>query len=56
MGAYGTIKLETQAGQTRMHVSIRSPSPEHFEMFLKLGVNVGTSTTFDNLTAFVRRK
>lgn len=56
MGAYGTIKLETQGGKTRMHVSIRSPSPEHFEMFLKLGVNVGTSTTFDNLTAFVRRK
>lgn len=56
MGAYGTIKLEAQADKTRMHVSIRSPSSEHFEMFLKLGVNVGTSTTFDNLTAFVRQQ
>ena len=56
MGALGRIVLEESAGKTRMRVSIRSPSEEHFEMFLKLGVNVGTSTTFDNLTAFVRRK
>lgn len=56
MGALGKIVLEEAAGKTRMRVSIRSPSAEHFEMFLKLGVNVGTSTTFDNLTAFVRRK
>lgn len=55
MGAHGSIVLEAQAGKTRMRVSIRSPSAEHFEMFLKLGVNVGTSTTFDNLAAFVRR-
>lgn len=56
MGALGQIVLEESAGKTRMRVSIRSPSTEHFEMFLKLGVNVGTSTTFDNLTAFVRLK
>ncbi|MBM4777569.1 MAG: hypothetical protein GQE15_07675 [Archangiaceae bacterium] len=56
MGALGKIVLEDAAGKTRMRVSIRSPSAEHFDMFLKLGVNVGTSTTFDNLAAFVRRK
>lgn len=54
MGALGTIVLEDKRGKTRMRVSIRSPSAEHFETFLKLGVNVGTSTTFDNLVAFVR--
>jgi uncharacterized protein YndB with AHSA1/START domain len=53
MGALGTIVLDEQAGKTRMRVSIQSPSKEHFEMFLKLGVNVGTSRTFDNLAAFV---
>ena len=55
MGALGSIVLDEQADKTRMRVSIRSPSQEHFEMFLKLGVNVGTSTTFDNLADFVRR-
>jgi hypothetical protein len=32
-----------------MSVSIRSPSAEHFEMFVKLGVQAGTSKTLDNL-------
>lgn len=53
MGAHGTILLTPKDGKTQMHVSIRSPSSEHFEMFLKLGVAAGTSATFDNLAVFV---
>lgn len=49
MGATGTVLLRAHETGTRMSVSIRSPSAEHFEMFLKLGVNTGTSTTLDNL-------
>jgi uncharacterized protein YndB with AHSA1/START domain len=56
MGAKGTVTLRPHAQGTQMSVSIRSPSTEHFEMFRKLGVNVGTGKTLDNLVAFVRRR
>lgn len=55
MGAQGTIVLEPEGGKTRMRVAIQSPSLEHFETFLTLGVATGTSATFDNLAAHVRR-
>jgi uncharacterized protein YndB with AHSA1/START domain len=49
MGAKGVVSLLAHGTGTRMTVSIASPSLEHFEMFLKLGVNVGTAATLDNL-------
>ncbi len=49
MGARGTVTLDRHEQGTLMKVSIRSPSPEHFEMFVKLGVDKGTSATLDNL-------
>ena len=36
-----------------MSVSIRSPTAEHFEMFVKPGVQAGTSRTLDNLVALL---
>jgi uncharacterized protein YndB with AHSA1/START domain len=58
MGAVGTVGLEAGAGTTRMVVTIRCPSAGHLEQFLKLGVDVGTDRTLDNLVAHVdqRRK
>lgn len=53
MGAKGTVTLRPHAKGTQMNVSIQSPTPEHFEMFVKLGVQVGTSKTMDNLVAFI---
>ncbi|MFL5318478.1 MAG: SRPBCC domain-containing protein, partial [Myxococcaceae bacterium] len=38
MGAKGTVTLRSHAQGTLMNVSIKSPSQEHFEMFVKLGV------------------
>lgn len=49
MGAYGVVTFAAASGGTRMHVSITSPSVEHFEMFIKLGVAIGTGATLDNL-------
>jgi len=53
MGAVGTVRLEAEQGTTRMVVSIRCPSAEHLEQFLKLGVAEGTAQTLDNLGALV---
>lgn len=53
MGAHGTVTLERHPKGTLMKVAIRSPSKEHFEMFVKLGVDKGTSTTLDNLVRLV---
>lgn len=49
MGAHGVVTFAAHAGGTRMQVSITSPSVEHFEMFLRLGVATGTGVTLDNL-------
>lgn len=34
-------------------VTIQCGSPEHLEQFLKMGVDVGTARTLDNLVAHV---
>lgn len=54
MGAKGTVTLRPHAHGTLMSVSIHSPSTEHFEMFVKLGVQTGTSKTLDNLVELLR--
>lgn len=56
MGAVGTVRFTAVGDQTHMRVSICSPSAEHFEMFLKLGVDQGTAITLDNLVAFLGRQ
>jgi uncharacterized protein YndB with AHSA1/START domain len=53
LGAIGTVRLELESAATRMTVSIRCTSLEHLEQFLKLGVDVGTERTLDNLVAHV---
>jgi uncharacterized protein YndB with AHSA1/START domain len=55
MGALGTVRLGVEAEATRMVVSIRCASADHLEQLLKLGVDVGTDQTLDNLGAHVVR-
>lgn len=55
LGAVGTVKLETQRSMTHMMVTIRCGSPEHLETFLKIGVDVNTDRTFDQLVAYMKR-
>ncbi len=50
-GAKGTVSFKRHERGTLMSVSIKSPSAEHFEMFVRLGVQAGTSKTLDNLVA-----
>lgn len=53
MGATGTVKLDSRDGATLMMVSIRCASEEHLAQFLRLGVDVGTAKTLDNLVAYL---
>jgi len=56
MGATGQVVLQTIANKTRMTVEIECRSAEHLDQFLKLGVDVGTSKTLDNLVSYARRR
>jgi uncharacterized protein YndB with AHSA1/START domain len=56
MGAIGRVVLRDVAGKTRMTVEIECQSAEHLEQYLKMGVDVGTSQTLDNLVAYMRRR
>ena len=49
MGAAGEVTFDARGAGTLMNVSIRCPTAEHFETFVKLGVDKGTSVTLDNL-------
>jgi uncharacterized protein YndB with AHSA1/START domain len=53
LGAVGTVLLTAQGEHTQMQVTIRCASPEHFEQLLKLGVQVNTEKTFDNLGTYL---
>lgn len=55
MGAEGTITLHPHGTGTAMKVSIKCPSTEHLQTFVKLGVQAGTSATLDNLVRLVAR-
>jgi uncharacterized protein YndB with AHSA1/START domain len=51
MGALGTVTLEAEGKTTLMRVTIRCSSPEHFEMFVRIGAGENTGRTLDNLVA-----
>jgi uncharacterized protein YndB with AHSA1/START domain len=54
LGSTGRIVLRDAAGQTRMTVEIECRSAEQLDQFIKMGVDVGTSQTLDNLVAYMR--
>jgi len=53
MGAIGRVVLETAGSLTLMTVTIECASPAHLDQFVKMGVDVGTSQTLDNLVAYL---
>ena len=53
LGSVGTVRLEAREAATHMTVSICCVSREHLEQFLKLGVDVGTARTLDNLVDYL---
>ena len=56
MGATGRVILRDVAGATHMMLEIECASAEHLEQYIKMGVDVGTSQTLDNLVAYMRRR
>lgn len=55
LGATGRVLLQDVAGRTHMTVEIECRSAEQLEQYLKMGVDVGTSQTLDNLVGYVGR-
>jgi uncharacterized protein YndB with AHSA1/START domain len=55
LGSTGRVLLQEVAGKTHMMVEIECRSAEQLDQFLKIGVDVGTSQTLDNLVAYARR-
>jgi len=56
LGATGRVLLQDIAGRTHMTVEIECKSAEQLEQYLKMGVDVGTSQTLDNLVGYVGRR
>ena len=56
IGATGRVILKDVAGKTHMTVEIACRSAEQLEQFIKMGVDVGTSQTLDNLVDYARRR
>ena len=56
LGATGRVVLQDVAGQTHMTVTIECRSAEQLDQYLKMGVDVGTSQTLDNLVAYARSR
>ncbi len=55
MGSTGTVLLERKGGKTHLTVTIRCASAEHLEQFVKIGVDVGTNKTLDNLVVHAEK-
>jgi uncharacterized protein YndB with AHSA1/START domain len=56
IGAMGRVVLQDVAGKTHMTVEIECRSAEQLDQYLKMGVDLGTSQTLDNLVAYVRHQ
>jgi uncharacterized protein YndB with AHSA1/START domain len=52
MGSIGKVVLADSDGGTAMTVTIECSSAAHLDEFLKMGVDVGTARTLDNLVAY----
>jgi uncharacterized protein YndB with AHSA1/START domain len=55
MGAIGSVDFAVHEGKTRLTVRIKCGSAEHLEQFVKMGVDVGTAQTLDNLVQYIKR-
>jgi uncharacterized protein YndB with AHSA1/START domain len=56
MGDTGRVMLRDIAGKTHMTVEIECHSAQQLDQYLKMGIDVGTSQTLDNLVAYARRR
>ncbi len=55
MGAVGTVLVERRGTNTHLTVTIRCASAEHLAQLVKVGVDVGTAKTLDNLAGHLQK-
>jgi uncharacterized protein YndB with AHSA1/START domain len=53
MGSTGRVTFQKVSSRTQMTVEIECSSSEQLEQYLKMGVDVGTSQTLDNLVTHI---
>ena len=56
LGATGRVTLQEADGKTHMTVEIECQSNDQLDQFIKMGIDVGTAQTLDNLIAYSRRR
>jgi uncharacterized protein YndB with AHSA1/START domain len=56
LGSTGRVLLREAGGTTHLLVEIECRSSEQLDQYLKMGVDVGTAQTLDNLGAYARRR
>jgi uncharacterized protein YndB with AHSA1/START domain len=56
LGATGRVVFREVAGKTLMTVEIECRTADQLDQYLKMGVDVGTSQTLDNLVSYARRR
>jgi uncharacterized protein YndB with AHSA1/START domain len=56
LGATGRVTPQEAAGKTHMAVEIECRSAEQLDQYLKMGVDVGTARTLDNLVAYAQHR
>ena len=54
LGATGRVTLQEADGKTHMTVEIECQSNDQLDQFIKMGIDVGTAQTLDNLIAYAR--
>jgi uncharacterized protein YndB with AHSA1/START domain len=53
MGATGRVTFQAAAGQTHLTVEIECRSADQLAQYLRMGVDVGTAQTLDNLVTYM---
>jgi uncharacterized protein YndB with AHSA1/START domain len=56
LGSIGRVKLREAEGKTHMTAEIECRSSEQLDQFLKMGVDVGTAQTLDNLVGYAHSR
>ena len=53
LGATGRVLLDQADGVTKLTVEITCRSADHLDQYLRMGIDIGTSQTLDNLVAYI---
>lgn len=55
LGSTGRVTFQDVAGRTHLTVEIECRSADQLDQFLRMGVDVGTAQTLDNLVTYIGR-